>query len=102
MFTASWSHDQDSRHAYMVKTLQKVSSPEPVDRLPQKLVYSILDSSPSKSQAAQCSYFSYFSYFSKLAIYSYILTKSPIFSYIFVKMLKINLGKAVFLGIYSI
>ena len=32
---------------YMVKTLQKSSSLEPVDRFPQNLVYSIGDSCPS-------------------------------------------------------
>ena len=36
-----WSHDQDGRHALIwKKTLQKSSSPEPVDRFPRNLVCS--------------------------------------------------------------
>ena len=41
------THVQDGRHVpYMVKTLQKSSSPEPPGRLPWNLVYSIGDSGP--------------------------------------------------------
>ena len=49
LFAASGSHDQDGRHAhpYMVKTLQKSSSPEPAGRFSRNLVCSIGDSSPS-------------------------------------------------------
>ena len=49
LFPASGSHDQDGRHAhiYMVKTLQKSSSPEPAGRFPRNLVCSIGDSSQS-------------------------------------------------------
>ena len=45
LFTASGSHDQDGRHAHMVKTLQKSSSPEPAGRFSRNLVCSIGDSS---------------------------------------------------------
>ena len=37
-FLGCWLHDQDARHTYMVKTLQK--SPEPVDRFPRNFVSS--------------------------------------------------------------
>ena len=47
LFPASGSHDQDGRHAHMVKTLQKSISPEPAGRFPRNLVCSIGDSSPS-------------------------------------------------------
>ena len=48
LFAASGSHDQDGRQApYMVKTLQKSSSPEPAGRFSRNLVCSIRDSSPS-------------------------------------------------------
>ena len=47
LFAASGSCDQDGRHAHMIKTLQKSSSPEPADRFSQNLVCSIRDSSPS-------------------------------------------------------
>ena len=47
LFAACGSHDQDGRQApYMVKTLQKSSSQEPVDRFPRNFVCSIGDSSP--------------------------------------------------------
>ena len=44
-FAASGSHDYTPR-PYMVKPLQKSSSPEPMDQLPRNLVCSIWDSSP--------------------------------------------------------
>ena len=48
LIAKSGSHDQDDCHAHiiMVKTTQKSSSPEPVDRFSRNLVCSILDSSP--------------------------------------------------------
>ena len=48
-FAASGSHDQDGRltHIYMVKTLQKSSSPEPAGLFSRNLVCSIGDTSPS-------------------------------------------------------
>ena len=49
LFEASGSHDQDGRHApYMVKTLQKSSSPEPKGQWPWILVCSIGALGPSK------------------------------------------------------
>ena len=46
LFAASGSHDQDGRHAHIVKTLKK-SSPEPAVGFPRNLVCSIGESSPS-------------------------------------------------------
>ena len=46
LFAASVPHGQDGHHAHiiMVKTLQKSSSPEPVERFPRDSVCSIGDS----------------------------------------------------------
>ena len=38
LFAAPGSHDQDGPNANTVKTLQKSSSPEPVDRFPRNLI----------------------------------------------------------------
>ena len=40
------SHDQDGRHAQLVKTTQKSSSPEPAGRFTRNLVCSIYDPQP--------------------------------------------------------
>ena len=47
LYVRPGSHDQDGRHAHMVKTLQKTSSSEPAGRFSRNLVCSIGDSSPS-------------------------------------------------------